>query len=63
MAKNASRTEMANELDHEAARLAGVVEILEQISAASGVADALGVVRDTVANVNTKISAVAAQLR
>jgi hypothetical protein len=63
MAKTPSKADLASELEGEAARLAGVVEILENIGEVSGVADSLGVLRDVVDEVNAAISDVAQALR
>jgi cob(I)alamin adenosyltransferase len=55
--------ELAEVLEEEAARLAGIENILELAGETSKEADALGVARDVARWANDRISAVAGELR
>lgn len=53
----------AEVIEYEAAKLAGVYEILANLGEISGIADSLGVVRDAVHEANVQISEAALKLR
>ncbi|OGA72892.1 MAG: hypothetical protein A3G81_22550 [Betaproteobacteria bacterium RIFCSPLOWO2_12_FULL_65_14] len=61
--KRSTKPDFAQIIDIEAARLAGIVEILDHVGPASGIDDSIGVCRDVIDEVNTKISEVARDLR
>lgn len=62
--RRTTKNDLATKIETEAARLAGVSEILMHIGDSGGnIADALGVLEDTVNDVNRKICDIADELR
>jgi hypothetical protein len=62
--KRSTKLDLAQIIDDEGARLAGVAEILKSVvSEGNDKADSLGVCADVVDQVNTRVSDVAAALR
>lgn len=58
-----NRQQLAHLLDKEAAKLAGVAEILEHVAEGSGVGDSLAVCKEVIDGVNERISLAAAELK